>query len=219
MDKIRFDMTQQVHDRAELRERVQRLVPIIKSELNWEWATVLWDIHVDEHGREILYLDVCHGQDEEMGEGRIALDPRSLEDEVLFRSKLHEVMDAADRIRLWRTALEKFYAEVQVWMARRSPPPKIRRTGVRIVEERSGDRHDTPGLILDFGGEGEEVRLQPVAAWVIGADGRVDLVGPGDRHIIVLRDNRWYWVNERPKTADEEINERLFNALVDSVLV
>jgi hypothetical protein len=217
VEKIQFNMTQQVHDRSELRERVDRLVPVIKDELNWEWATVHWDLHVDEHGREVVFLDVCHGKDEEMGEGRIALDPRTLDDEVLFRSKLHEVMDAADRLRHWRQSLEKLYAQVREWMAHRSPPPAIAKIGVRIIEERSGDRHDTPGIEMDF--DGQEVSLRPVAAWVIGADGRVDLVGPGDRHILVLRDDCWYWVNERPKTVDEKLDERLFNTLIDSVLV
>ncbi len=118
----------------------------------------------------------------------------------------------------WRDELSALYDRLAGWLSRMDPPPIIERETATIHEERSGP-YEAPKLVITSGTEGR-LEVQPVARWVVGADGRVDLIGvEGPMHLILLRDRGgWYYLPDRVTMDLQPLDETLFHRLAEAFL-
>ena len=140
--------------------------------------------------------------------------------------------------------LTKLYSSVETWIERTDL--KAIRNTVELNEEVPG-RYEAPTLkILDAQGK-KVAELLPVGAWIIGAEGRVDLVGLLDRNGLVYlreggphiqvtesegpKDSRewtrplfkgveqtgWYWIGEPRRGRAHPLPKELFLDLLSEV--
>ena len=139
--------------------------------------------------------------------------------------------------------LETLYAEVTLWIADRSL--KVVSSVVELHEEILG-RYEVASLSL-IKDDGKQIGIMtPVGASVIGASGRVDLVGAVDREILVFLDKGgptisrtvqveeqietqtvplyrgvsgegWYWIENRKPSRARLLDKTLFLDLLDEV--
>ncbi len=139
--------------------------------------------------------------------------------------------------------LEALYTDVTSWVADRTL--NVSSSFVELHEETLG-RYEVPCLSIQKAG-GEEIgMLNPVGATVIGASGRVDLVGAVDREILVFLDkggptisrtiqdsgqaktqtvplyrgvseDGWYWIESRKPSRARLLDKTLFLDLLDEV--
>jgi hypothetical protein len=134
----------------------------------------------------------------------------------------------------WRAKLDALYANIRAWLARMNPVPTVETVSTRIIEKKSGE-YEVPSLIVRRG-EGE-FRVRPVARWVVGADGRVDLEGGDGPFILVwMREEKaavynedtfmldekdiddWFWVQDRPPWKRVTLTGELFRGLAEVCL-
>jgi len=140
--------------------------------------------------------------------------------------------------------LEGLYSSVDKWIE--DMGLTLSRSSIELNEEVAG-RYEVPAAaILDA--EGRKVaELLPLGAWIIGAEGRVDLVGPLDRaslvylrrsgpHIDMKEANAtgnlkdwsrplfqgvdragWYWIEDRRLGRAHPVTKRLFLDIVAEV--
>jgi hypothetical protein len=194
-------------------ERVAAQRGVVAEEIDLATARAEWDLRPDEHGRDLLVLRV---QDPLGAEAQSAFAPVELENEGHLRSRLHDLLGAALRINRWRQNLVALYQKVQAWVGEDRPAAFVRENAVTLDEERSGPYHVAA---LEIAAGGRSARLEPIAAWVVGADGRVDLVGPGGREVFVVDDRRgWFWVGDRQPNRLQTLTSQLFVQLLDGVL-
>lgn len=122
--------------------------------------------------------------------------PRSdeLRDFLLSRQQ-HEAandIDWKERRRQWIGAIERLYQLVTDELLAASVPKsrvKVSRVEKKITEEHLGT-YRVPELILNI--SGETVRFSPKGRNIIGAKGRVDLIGELDAMTLVLEpDGHW----------------------------
>jgi len=63
------------------------------------------------------------------------------------------------------------------------------------------------------------MRIEPVAAWVVGADGRVDMKGTGGPLILIYRETekRWFYFQQFP-AAEIPLTKDVFVRLAEACL-
>jgi len=140
--------------------------------------------------------------------------------------------------------LNELYSAVETWME--DTDLKTSRGTVELNEEIPG-RYEAATLKIS-GAQGKKVAdLLPVGAWIIGAEGRVDLVGLLDRNSLVYlreggphikmteserpRDSKewsrplfkgverpgWYWIGESRRGRAHPLTKELFLDLLSEV--
>ena len=77
--------------------------------------------------------------------------------------------DALLRVGEWKSNVKKLYADIRDWVG---PDTFVREETIALNEERSG-RYEISKLILARGDK--KTSVEPVATWVVGADGRVKI--------------------------------------------
>lgn len=89
----------------------------------------------------------------------------------------------------WLGRLDELYAKVRSYLGKylRSGQIIVEETGRILTEENIGS-YEAPQMTLRIGGQ--EVRLVPVGTLLIGAKGRVDVVGPAGQAPMLLVDKR-----------------------------
>jgi len=90
-------------------------------------------------------------------------------------------MDQALRTYLEQT--ESLYASIEEWLA--PTGVTISREEVEMLEEAFG-AYTAPAMTIKNGGGRAIARMQPVAARVLGGDGRIDLTGNHQQYILIL---------------------------------
>jgi hypothetical protein len=210
-----IEIVADLENREDLRERIEALDLLIRTELDLPEGDVRWRVDTGRFGREVLVLSVEWRHDNEKGEAEIDLDPSALMDEAIVRSKLRDLRASASYVKHWRDSLEQLYSQVEQWLMRYSRQSNVfKSTTVNMYEERG--RYEAPSRTIKVGQE--EVYLGPVAMWVVGADGQVDMCGPSDRHDLLLRGEKWYYAPRFPGEEDQQLTEGLFHKLLDQVL-
>lgn len=140
--------------------------------------------------------------------------------------------------------LDELYSSVEKWIE--NTGLTVSRSSIELNEEISGPYEAPAAAILDA--EGKKVaELLPLGAWIIGAEGRVDLVGPLDRtSLVYLRrggphiDRKeadatghpegrsrplfqgigragWYWIEDKRLGRAHPVTKRLFLDLLAGV--
>ena len=78
--------------------------------------------------------------------------------------------------------IEQLYSEIEKWIEQKS---FVAQKGEVEINEEVPGRYKAPALSIQDQ-EGEQIaELRPVGAWIIGAEGRVDIVGLLDRNSLV----------------------------------
>jgi hypothetical protein len=132
----------------------------------------------------------------------------------------------------WRATLERLYRQIRIWLAEMDPAPTVEVSSTRIIEKRSGE-YEAPMLVVSR--EEGSFNVQPVARWVVAAEGRVDLRGGGGRFILVQASendpavndesgreakdqevNRWCWLQDRRPWKPVQLTGELFRDLIES---
>ena len=143
-------------------------------------------------------------------------------DQFLESQKRPVPMDASARRSWWLGRLNDFYTLVESFLQEYIHAQKIStaRIKLQIHEEQTG-AYDAEALSIFVGSN--EVQLRPVGTYLIGARGRVDLVGPmGKVHFVLVEEDansptdgtspRWEWkISIRlPKIKYFNINREIF---------
>jgi hypothetical protein len=129
----------------------------------------------------------------------------------------------------WRDRLEGLYQNIRNWASRMKRPPTVEDRSITLNERRSGE-YTVPELLLKR--DGNQFWVRPVARWVIGAEGRVDLGNDeGSYTLVYLKEtpyhnpvktnkeaNDWFWVNDRPPWDNYLFEEDLFLGLAEKCL-
>lgn len=107
----------------------------------------------------------------------------------------------------WLDDLRGLRAELRKWLEPAEREGLLVEEYDHPVREQLLGAYDAPALRFGFGGV--EARIVPVARYIVGGTGRVDVEFPGDRVLLVRqgRDNGWQIVRDdrpegRPLTMD-----------------
>ena len=215
MDTKNVMQTRALQTHGDLAQKASLSTPVVADEIALATATAEWGYQEDERGRDMLVL---HLRDTLGAEAQAQFSPAELENEQHLRARLQGLLLAAVQVRAWRKALRQLYDEVGQWCQQRSPPAIVQEDSIELNEERSGP-YQVP--MLRIMAEGRAADLEPIAGWVVGADGRVDLRGAGGREVLILEENeadKWSWVSDRATARLQELTNDLFLQLLDGVL-
>jgi len=139
-------------------------------------------------------------------------------------------MDTNERRTWWLDRLDEFYARIDSFLKdyTHSQRISISRMKLQINEELTGP-YDATALIVHVGSN--EINLRPIGTFLIGARGRVDLIGPmGKVHFVLVEQDAqsptdgsspsWEWkISTRPpKIKYFDVNREVFlDALMEVV--
>lgn len=134
-------------------------------------------------------------------------------------------------------ALDNLYQNIDSWLEPTELSAKITKNNVKLNEEATGTYY-APQLTILYGQNKSIATLEPVAAHVLGANGRVDLVGLYDRaYMLYFNDLNtkpvnqqgvlllnpgvtkpgWYWIPNRINENDHLLDKDVFKQLITEV--
>ncbi|MBA4065186.1 MAG: hypothetical protein C0501_16020 [Isosphaera sp.] len=179
------------------------------STVNAEWSRA-----TDVRGRPGAFL---HLRDRSGAEAGVGFLPEEVRDDEAFETRLRGLKDALLKVAAWRLAVERLLTTIQPWSEALPGNPLVRREPVRVVEARSGG-YETSKLVITRGGR--EMRVMPVAAWALGADGRVDMIGPDDTAVLeyARATDSWRHVPNDLPYRELPLTEVLFRELAETCL-
>jgi hypothetical protein len=110
---------------------------------------------------------------------------KRLEDFLNKKSEKHSSVDWEERKKQWIASVSDFYKEVQNWIRPLEEKGLLQSSFENTIlrEEYIGE-YEVKKLILNV--QGDKVVFAPIAALIIGARGRIDMVGPNGRVKFVL---------------------------------
>lgn len=124
------------------------------------------------------------------------------------------------RVKDWKDRLEALYAQLVKWL----PPEWEARRGKYLpMQETMMKAHRVPAVRLKSlelrNADGQRILVMPNCLWIVGWNGRIDLIGPEAHYKIVDASEIWekprwrmYSVYNRPKV--EILNSRSFRAFL-----
>jgi hypothetical protein len=135
----------------------------------------------------------------------------------------------------WRGALDELYSNIDQWSQDRTTwpegedlPPTIEKSLIQLDEPKSGP-YEVPQLQLLLKKNGRAMWVRPVARWVVGAEGRVELMvdlnraerysSEGPFTLVYLKGKGgWHWVDEGVAGKLRPLTGELFRRLVELCL-
>lgn len=146
-----------------------------------------------------------------------------------LRSKKRMVKQRKQRqtelLKRWQRSIEDLIGTIESWVSPAiSEGLKVQRDEVQIEEEDLG-KYKLPALKMRF--DGIRVEVKPVARFVLGAQGRVDIVSPLGVFYLLRFENadaeggvEWYLVRDRledKKPLTKQVFEELLKDIFDLV--
>jgi hypothetical protein len=160
-----------------------RQEPLLKGAIDLDTAEGTWDLGKDDRGRPLLVLRL---RDAFNGECTAAFAPDEMGNDSHLASRFRDLKGALLRVGQWRGQLQALFATVRPWCLGLTGA-HVREEPMCLSEERSGTYEASRLLVTS---NGRTMRVQPVAAWVVGAEGRVDLKGVGESFTLVYSRDR-----------------------------
>lgn len=136
-------------------------------------------------------------------------------------------------LELYLNNIKELYADVYAWLAQKNL--SFEEVEHEIDEELFG-KYKTRKMIINLPEKNITLaNLSPVSASVIGADGRVDLIGDYDQQILLyltpnkpdgtienipykeVKQNGWYWIEDYRRAKAHLIDKELFFELLEAV--
>ena len=140
-------------------------------------------------------------------------------------------------------SINELYQNIDIWLS--SSDLATSQEKIEITEEASG-KYNAHKLIIKDVKKDTVASIVPVGAWVIGANGRVDLIGKYDIVIIInlekgeplltteitvgdhqetsstkfykgINETGWYWIEDRRRGKAHLLNKELFHELLSEV--
>jgi len=197
----------------ELSKRVSEATALLESTVGSKvaGASAQWDLARDDFGRSLLVLRLrdLFGQ----SEGEFAPDEVSHVDHMAFR--LNDLLGALHTVARWKSDLRELYDRIREW-CRDLPALYIAEDPVILREMRSGSYEVTR---LRINSSGRAMTVEPVGAWIVGCDGRVDLDGPAVHlRLLFHRDRGWSWVDNTLPFTLRPLTRELFLRLAEACL-
>jgi hypothetical protein len=194
-----------------LAEQVRAYEPILQKVIG-DVAVVSWDV-MDHRGRPRLVLRLREKNGNLRGEARAFFDPDELQSSELMAHRLHDIRETLIRIGDWRKNLDELYRKIREWCQSLAPDWRIDERLITISEVQPGEYQATSLRIT----EGiHSVDVRPVGHQIVGAEGRVDLVGEESSAILIFspREGGWLWVDDRTVVRLRLLTGELFIDLV-----
>lgn len=205
-------LTEALQGRPDLASRVESQADVVAEEIDLKTATAQWDFRQDERGRGLLVL---HVRDPSGAEAQSEFAPAEMANERRLRDRLSELLEAALHVNRWRTRVRDLFEQVRVWVQQHEVGVLFHEDKTTLTEQRSGP-YEIPVLYINSGSR--SATLEPIACWIVGADGRVDLTGVGGREVLVLDEvGGWYWVTDNQLGRLQPLTEELFLQLLEAV--
>lgn len=199
---------------AEYAPLVARAGAMVDSVIDPVSAAGTWDLESGEGGRPRLILRL---RDDAEGQASAAFDPSELTTPAHFNRRVMALRDAFLRLKRWRAEVRRLFATISEWSEALPGGASLREEPITIHEKRSGP-YEMSRLVIMSGGA--SMSVEPVAAWVVGADGRVDLKGNGGPFTLVYsRAEGWRCVLDTfPVVKTPDLTKELFLELAHACL-
>lgn len=188
---------------------VQSLSPMMNAEFTMPGAKAEWGVRSIGPDRSVVTLLVS---DSRGGQATKEFSPNELQNELLVRSRLDDLKGAVILVGEFKAKIEALFKTLEEWIRRLDPTVFIERRPLEVREQRSGS-YETQ--VLRFSTGGSDFRVSPVGAWIVGADGRVDVIGPQDRVTLVVNGNKWSRVFQTANPRLELLDETGFVQLLE----
>jgi hypothetical protein len=193
-------------------EQLSQLVKSTEDLLQQEVGpslSVSWDLAADSKGRPLLVLRL---QDSFQGECSASIAPEELSRLDPLQRRFYDLKGALVRVGEWRSQLQQFFQTVRSWCRTSAPDLEFVERSKTVQEERSGE-YQVP--LLEVFARTGRMELRPIATWVVGADGRLDLVGPEQEHTLLFSKREgWLWVDARDVVTLRPLNQDLMVRLI-----
>jgi hypothetical protein len=188
--------------------------PLLEQVIGPSTAEGVWDLTADAYGRQLLRLWL---RDQESGQGTGDFAPEELKNEAHLTTRLHNLQGALQRVGRWRKRLQQLYTDIRQWCQQLPGGATIIEEPLLLREERSGQYEATRLVVTS---NGQTLRVEPVASWVVGAAGRVDVKGIGGPFILLLSDENggWFYLPDRSPINTIPLTEALFLKLAQECL-
>jgi hypothetical protein len=176
--------------------------------------TATWDVTTDRRGRILLALRL---RDQTGAQSTFEFVPS----EVQYHPQLVTVLDFLKEgllhIRWWRDQLARLFANLRQWCQALPGGVSIQEEAITLREVRSGE-YEVPRMVVTS--NGHTMTIDPVAAWVVGADGRVDLNGIGGPLTLMYSQEKdeWYYLPHQIPVVTLPLTEDLFLKLAEECL-
>ncbi len=91
--------------------------------------------------------------------------------------------ETESQLRIYRDAIDELYTRIEAWLV--DTDLKAEREDFELNEARPG-KYQTQTMIIKDPDQNTVARLKPVGAWIIGADGRVDIEGQAPPEVLLF---------------------------------
>jgi hypothetical protein len=126
-------------------------------------------------------------------------------------------VDFSARKKIWIDSINSLYNEVTKWLSPLKKEVKIHKTSVAITEDHIGT-YEIDILHLLIGKD--KVSFIPKGTLIIGANGRIEVLGPKSSQTLILnKENTWEIVSRRtPKPEFRSFTEESFLDILKQVM-
>ena len=117
----------------------------------------------------------------------------------------------------WLTRIAQLYEMIHEWIAPLETEGTLRsQTSSESFEEDYIGQYQTDILTLFIGKQ--RVEFHPKGTLIIGADGRVDVIGQHGIRTLVLKGDQWFIVERSPRLKTLPFNEDSFQDVLQEVM-
>jgi hypothetical protein len=211
---VDVNQTENLKQNAAYSALVAQTDPTVSAAVDVATATASWDLATDERGRSLLVLRL---RDQFNGQCSANFAPDELRNERHLASRLHALKEALIRVGHWREHLKLLFDNIRQWCPALPDGAYVQEEPILMREERSGEYEAARLLITS---NGHMMRVEPVALWIVGADGRVDLQGIGGPFTLLYsqNDGGWFYLRETPPLKTYPLTQELFLELAEACL-
>ena len=205
-----IELSERLRRDARFVDAVVACEPILRKELG-DSVNADWDIEGDD-GQTTIALRLRDAHEGVGGQATTNFAPDELESHEGVGVRVHRARDAMVRVGEWRGQVAALFATLRTWLAA-EPEIRIQESPLIVREERSGEYSLAQ---LKLARAEKWAIVKPIGAWIVGADGRVDLVGAESKHNLVLsrREGGWLWIDDRTVVRLRPLTASIFLDLV-----
>jgi hypothetical protein len=197
----------------ELLHLIEKANPVLRNEMGESPANAVWELKVDPKSRKLLVLKL-HDKFDGGAVNEFAPDELDERYEDHLRLRFHDLKGAMIRVGEWRRQLRELFDAISNWAIAMKPPLLVENREVLVSERRSGP-YEAPALTLRRGND--EIRVEPIAIWIVGAEGRVDFHGPLGSSIVVREAGRWHVVSHDYRRRQVPLDFQEFARIVEEL--
>jgi len=211
---VDIHQTANLERNAEYSALVAQTDQSVRATVDVATADATWDLAPHERGRPLLVLRL---QDQLNGQCSAAFAPDELRSEQNMGSRLHSLKGALVRVGHWREQLRLLFGNIRQWCEALPGGAYVQEEPILMREERSGEYEAARLLITS---NGQLMRVEPVASWIVGADGRVDLRGIGGPFTLLYsqQGGGWLYLRETLPMEMYPLTQELFLQLAVACL-